>query len=84
MTCPNCGQHISGLRVGDVLRGFCGGYFGRDSYGDKTVVHVALRYVVVSEQYLSRDGESWETAYLLYSGDPSELLEYRNPPDNED
>lgn len=25
------------LRVGEVFEGFCNGYFGRDSYSDKTV-----------------------------------------------
>lgn len=26
------------INVGDTLYGFCNGYFGRDSYGDKSVV----------------------------------------------
>ncbi len=26
------------INIGDTLYGFCNGYFGRDSYGDKRVV----------------------------------------------
>lgn len=37
------------IEIGDVLEGFCDGWFGRDSYDDKTVVHVGADYVVVSE-----------------------------------
>lgn len=35
------------LMVGQVLRGFCAGYFGRDSYGDKRVEAVGIDWVVV-------------------------------------
>lgn len=34
------------LRVGDVLYGFCGGYFGSDSYSDKRVEVIGADYVV--------------------------------------
>lgn len=35
------------LRVGDTLYGFCGGAFGRDSYGDKRVEAIGADWVVV-------------------------------------
>ncbi len=34
---------------GDTLYGFCGGYFGRDSYDDKIVVAVGRDWVVARE-----------------------------------
>lgn len=37
------------LRVGDVLYGFCGGAFGRDSYADKRVEAIGADWVVVRE-----------------------------------
>ena len=37
------------LRVGDVLYGFCGGWFGRDSYGDKRVEAIGADWVVVRD-----------------------------------
>jgi hypothetical protein len=37
------------VEVGDTLYGYCHGVFGRDSYGDKLVVAVAKRWVVVIE-----------------------------------
>lgn len=35
------------LRVGVVLYGFCGGYFGRDSYADKRVEAIGADWVIV-------------------------------------
>jgi hypothetical protein len=59
------------LRVGDILFGFCGGEFGRDSYNDKRVEAIGSDWVIVrSEGYR-------ETYPLLYSGDPEELCQYR-------
>lgn len=41
------------IGVGTILYGFCNGYFGRDSYGDKRIVAMGKydgdRWVVVSE-----------------------------------
>lgn len=37
------------VRVGQVLKGFCGGYFGRDSYSDKLVEAVGADWVVARE-----------------------------------
>lgn len=39
--------------VGMVLKGYCYGYFGRDSYGDKRVEAVGADWIVVRED----DGE---------------------------
>ena len=37
------------LEPGDVLSGFCEGYFGRDSYGEKIVVAMGRDWVVCRE-----------------------------------
>jgi hypothetical protein len=34
------------LQVDDVLDGFCGGWFGRDSYDDKRVEAIGVDWVV--------------------------------------
>jgi hypothetical protein len=60
------------LRVGDVLYGFCGGAFGRDSYGTKRVEAIGADWVVARED----DGGP-----LMCPGDPERLTEYRDPPD---
>lgn len=64
------------LRVGDVLYGFCGGHFGRDSYDDKRVEAVGSDWVVVREEY--------SKTVHLYHGDPERLLEYRTPDPQDD
>jgi|APSaa5957512622_1039677.scaffolds.fasta_scaffold27300_5 hypothetical protein len=58
------------LRVGDVLYGYCGGIFGRDSYGAKRVEAIGADWVVVRE-----DNEP-----LMFEGDPESLLEYTTKP----
>lgn len=58
------------LRVGTVLYGFCGGWFGRDSYGDKRVEAVGADWVVARED----NGD-----VVFYAGDPERLLEYNDP-----
>ena len=35
--------------VGDILYGFCQGFFGRDSYGEKTIEAIGRDWVVVRE-----------------------------------
>jgi hypothetical protein len=35
--------------TGRVLHGFCGGYFGRDSYGDKIIEGEGTDWIVVRE-----------------------------------
>jgi len=56
------------LRVGDVLQGFCGGWFGRNSYEDKRVEAIGSDWVVV------RDDRNYP---LFSEGDPERLIEYR-------
>lgn len=36
--------------VGDTLFGFCSGYFGRNSYGPKTIEAIGADWVVVREE----------------------------------
>jgi hypothetical protein len=38
------------LQIGELLYGFCGGYFGRDSYGTKRVEAVGIDWVVAREE----------------------------------
>jgi hypothetical protein len=57
------------LRVGDTLHGFCGGAFGRESYGDKTVEAVGTDWVV------AREADTNEAQF--YWGGPQQLEEYR-------
>lgn len=58
------------LRPGQVLYGYCGGHFGRDSYDDKRVEAIGADWVVVREE----NGQPG-----FYSGDPEALLEYTQP-----
>lgn len=37
------------LQIGQMLYGYCGGIFGRDSYEDKRVEAVGIDWVVVRE-----------------------------------
>lgn len=39
------------LRVGDPLYGYCGGWFGRDSYEDKRVEAIGSDWVVARSEY---------------------------------
>jgi hypothetical protein len=56
------------LRAGDVLGGFCEGYFGRDSYGDKRVEEIGPDWVVVRYESGTVD---------LFQGDPQFLVRFR-------
>ena len=64
------------LRVGDVLFGFCGGFFGRDSYQDKRIEAIGADWVVARDDmghvhvatFDQRDG--WTL---------NELKQYREP-----
>lgn len=38
------------IEPGDRIMGFCGGMFGRDSYGEKTVVAVGRDWIVAREE----------------------------------
>lgn len=55
------------LREGDVLHGYCGGYFG-ESYGDKTVVHIGPKHVLAEEEDSGR--------MVLAEIEPIHLTEY--------
>jgi len=37
------------ILVGTLLEGFCGGWFGRDSYGDKRVEAIGADWIVARE-----------------------------------
>lgn len=41
---------LTPLRVGDILYGFCGGFFGRDSYDDKRIEAVGSDWVVARQE----------------------------------
>jgi hypothetical protein len=59
------------LRVGDILYGFCGGEFGRDSYGDKRVEAIGSDWVIVRTEGYSKEYPDF------YSGNPEVLCRYR-------
>lgn len=59
------------LAVGDRLYGFCRGYFGRDSYGDKVVEAIGWDWVLCRE-----DNGNVVVAY----GNPDRLAQYRTKP----
>jgi len=50
------------LLVGTVLKGYCGGWFGRDSYEDKRVEAVGVDWVVV------RDDSGYNKVPLFATG----------------
>lgn len=74
-TCFTCGVPgpVRRLRVGDTLYGFCGGYFGRDSYTDKTVEAVGKDWVVtrngngIVETATTENGETIDDALFRYT-----------------
>lgn len=35
--------------IGDVFSGYCNGYFGRDSYGDKSVEALGIDWILCRE-----------------------------------
>jgi hypothetical protein len=62
------------LRVGDVIYGFCGGIFGRDSYSNKRVEFIGADWVVCRETAFGDVGVP-----VLYHGCPDDLKQYRTP-----
>ena len=82
-TCPNCGAALPSLRVGDVLYGFCHGTFGRDSYGEKTVIAIGPDWVLLSEMMWHPREDRQVRLLHTYSGNPDDLLEYTTPEDHE-
>lgn len=61
---------MSDLRVGAILYGFCGGAFGRDSYGDKRIEAIGADWLVARDVCIGRPE--------FYDGDQSSLLPYLN------
>ncbi len=65
-------DNVTRIEVGAVLEGFCGGYFGRDSYVDKRVEARGHDWVVVrTDQGVvmfasTEDGTSIDGALLQY------------------
>lgn len=39
------------FEIGEILYGYCNGYFGRDSYIDKTVENYGKDWVVCRDEY---------------------------------
>lgn len=69
MTCPKS------LSVGQMLYGFCGGDFGRDSYSDKRVEAVGADWVVARDdmgRVCFAHGENIHDD-LLHHTDPPEI-----------
>ena len=42
-------DYVGTVSVGSVLKGFCNGFFGRDSYEDKMIEAMGMDWVVVRE-----------------------------------
>lgn len=61
------------IQVGDVITGFCGGWFGRDSYGDKHVEAVGSDWVVARE-----DNGELVFAERPHMDVPAMLAQYRD------
>lgn len=66
------------LRVGDKLYGYCGGEFGRDSYGTKRVEAIGADWVVARGGYYADDNLP---EFALCN--PDDLCEHRTPPEDE-
>lgn len=67
------------LRVGDMLYGFCGGFFGRDSYDDKRIEGIGSDWVVARE---SSGNAVFGRIHSDRTGNSIDewLDEYRTPP----
>ena len=74
MSCNHCCTcREDRLNVGDTLYGFCGGYFGRDSYSDKRVEAIGKDWVV------ARDDNG---RVQFASGDPKHLVQFKTETDD--
>lgn len=66
----------SSLRVGDILEGFCGGWFGRDSHGNKRVEAIGADWVVAREV----DSGKVDSGKVVFgNGKPEDLIDYILP-----
>lgn len=74
---------MSRIEVGDIVYGFAGGHFGRDSYADKTCIHTGL---YDGERYAVFKGEGRFGGFSVLSGDDLASLENDNytTPEEED
>lgn len=63
------------IRIGTLLYGFCGGYFGGDSYEDKRVEAVGVDWVVAREI---------ESGRICFHNGPLELIESYTTPEEEE
>jgi hypothetical protein len=68
------------IRVGSVLYGFCGGYFGRDSYSDKRVEAIGADWIVARDKRGEPVFAISDTGIDLMD----ELSEYLNPEEGRD
>jgi hypothetical protein len=68
-TCP--------LAVGDVLHGFCGGYFGRDHYDCCVIEAVGPDWIVT--RALDRDDYGTGLDFAAGREDLAQLRQYRTP-----
>ena len=65
------------LVIGTPLYGYCGGYFGRDSYADKRVEAIGHDWIVVRDDR----GEVW---FASGTDIHSELAEYTIPEEEDE
>jgi hypothetical protein len=65
--------------VGDILYGYCSGFFGRDDYATKTCVFVAPKYAV-----FEYEKEGWGTILNYDERILSEVAKWKIPPEEED
>ncbi|HDY66769.1 MAG TPA: hypothetical protein ENH85_03140 [Candidatus Scalindua sp.] len=68
------------LQIGQILYGYCGGFFGRESYEDKRIEAIGFDWVVVREI----DGGGPDFGYTQDGSNISEpLWEYTTKPPDE-
>jgi hypothetical protein len=56
------------IRVGEIFHGFCGGYFGRDSYGCRRVEAVGVDWIVC------RIETGYDEGRLDFASGPDDIL----------
>jgi hypothetical protein len=65
-------SRITTRHVGRTLYGYCGGFFGRDSYDDKTIIAVGEDFVTVREETsrglvrTAQSGDGWDVHDALF------------------
>jgi hypothetical protein len=74
-------QAMSAIKPGMKLYGYCGGLFGRDSHGEKTVVDVHKDHLIVTENghtIVSKYITGNTFSYVQLIKDSNEALEANN------